>query len=547
MQSAVKAIQNPSLKPANAGLLQRQCACGQHAIGGECEECSKKKRVLQRALKCPVQNIVPPIVNEVLRSPGKPLDAKTRTFMEPRFGKDFSRVQTYSVEPLNRQTELTIAKPDDFFEQEADRFANAVLRKPEQPSRADLSSVRVHIDANASESAKAMNALAYTVGQDIVFGAGMYAPGTAAGNHLLAHELTHVMQQVSGLVSRRVAQCAKISYRTLTWADFKGRPPATDTKEALTSSGFDIPSWRPTQVIDDTKKECTKENKSKSTEFKATISLNPVVFDSVVAYMDQDKSWAKDPLKDSGKAHCPKQGEMCENEFDKTASKAKKDCQTTVDECSEKFKSGSSRYEITIDGTKLTITSADDCTKVLPTKCQDAWMKLFTVDLKDANGKRFALANTKGKCKKDFVDQCNDYYAKHSPLILKHEQGHFDISNVMADKARKSLKAKAAMFTATETKCGRREAINAAVKSFDNMNAPTAIIGHGRDWKNLNDKVGGNDEDYDQKTDHGNNDSEQTAWEAKIAAGLKEYDLAPPAVSPAPAQQPSAPTPQQTP
>jgi outer membrane protein OmpA-like peptidoglycan-associated protein len=89
---------------------------------------------------------MPPIVHEVLRSPGQPLDPATRTYMEPRFGYDFSQV-------------------------------------------------RVHNDARAAESARAVDALAYTVGRDVVFGAGQYAPSIDAGCKLMAHELTHVVQQ----------------------------------------------------------------------------------------------------------------------------------------------------------------------------------------------------------------------------------------------------------------------------------------------------------------------------------------------------------------
>jgi len=90
---------------------------------------------------------VPPIVSEVLQSGGgRKLDDATRAFMEPRFGHDFSQVQ-------------------------------------------------VHTDARAAESAQAINALAYTVGPNVVFGAGQYAPGTTTGKRLLAHELTHVVQQ----------------------------------------------------------------------------------------------------------------------------------------------------------------------------------------------------------------------------------------------------------------------------------------------------------------------------------------------------------------
>lgn len=132
-----------------SGLLQRKCACGQHTVaGGECEECRKKREgMLQRAAvsTAPV-NGVPPIVHDVLSAPGQPLDAGTRAFMEPRFGFDFSQV-------------------------------------------------RVHADSRAAESAQAVNALAYTVGRDVVFGTGQYAPGTNEGRRLLAHELSHVVQQ----------------------------------------------------------------------------------------------------------------------------------------------------------------------------------------------------------------------------------------------------------------------------------------------------------------------------------------------------------------
>lgn len=82
---------------------------------------------------------------------GQQLDQTTRTFMEARLGHDFSRV-------------------------------------------------RVHTDTNAAASAQAVNALAYTVGNQIVFGAGQYTPATARGQRLLAHELTHVVQQTSGQV-----------------------------------------------------------------------------------------------------------------------------------------------------------------------------------------------------------------------------------------------------------------------------------------------------------------------------------------------------------
>ncbi len=65
----------------------------------------------------------------------------------------------------------------------------------------DLSDVRIHQGGAAAESARAVNAHAYTVGRDVVFGAGQYDPSSPAGQRTLAHELTHVIQQRNGAVS----------------------------------------------------------------------------------------------------------------------------------------------------------------------------------------------------------------------------------------------------------------------------------------------------------------------------------------------------------
>src|SRR5205085_8000684 len=95
------------------------------------------------------------VVDEALRTPGQPLAPAVRCFMEPRIGHAFSRV-------------------------------------------------RVHTDDLAARSAHSVGALAYTVGNDVVFGAGRYAPHTGAGRSLLAHELVHVVQQGEARVSPTV-------------------------------------------------------------------------------------------------------------------------------------------------------------------------------------------------------------------------------------------------------------------------------------------------------------------------------------------------------
>lgn len=124
--------------PAGGGpVLRRKCA--------HCKEEEEHKNLTRKATG-PAATLdrpaAPPIVLRVLGSPGQPLDPATRAFFEPRF-------------------------------------------------ETDLSAVRVHSDALAANSARSVNALAYTVGHQIVLGAG----ASDAPNRLMAHELAHVVQQ----------------------------------------------------------------------------------------------------------------------------------------------------------------------------------------------------------------------------------------------------------------------------------------------------------------------------------------------------------------
>lgn len=72
---------------------------------------------------------------------------------------------------------------------------------------ADFSQVRVHADTQAADTAKSINARAFTVGRNIAFGAGEYSPDTTSGRKLLAHELTHVVQQGGDGVQRKCRDC----------------------------------------------------------------------------------------------------------------------------------------------------------------------------------------------------------------------------------------------------------------------------------------------------------------------------------------------------
>lgn len=198
--------------PVRGGVLQRKCACGgTPRPTGECEACGKKK--LRRSAEHPSPFIpdpseAPPIVHEVLRSPGQPLDSATRAFMEPRFGYDFRRLPVY---PNSRADGLlTVLASNDLGELQADDMARRVAHSASTTARNksgsthDFGSVRVHTDGKAAKSARALNARAYTVGNHIVFAENQYTAETLRGRELIAHELTHVAQQSDSVQSSSV-------------------------------------------------------------------------------------------------------------------------------------------------------------------------------------------------------------------------------------------------------------------------------------------------------------------------------------------------------
>lgn len=134
----------PPTVPAPRGLpgtvIQRRCT--------ECEEEGSGPKVQRKKSSASAAHITPSVSASInaLKGGGQPLPVSTRTFFEPRFGTDFS-------------------------------------------------GVRVHTDAHAARTASSISAKAFTVGRDIAFGVGEFSPHSRAGRHLLAHELTHVVQQ----------------------------------------------------------------------------------------------------------------------------------------------------------------------------------------------------------------------------------------------------------------------------------------------------------------------------------------------------------------
>jgi hypothetical protein len=145
----------PNFSPRAPSWLKTILGGGGSSVQRKCAACEEEK--MQRKESSAESNSLPVQTERyvnVLPGKGKPLTQDEKKFFEPRFGYDFS-------------------------------------------------DVRIHNDADANESASRVNALAYTHGNDVVFGSDQYQPGTDEGKKLLAHELTHVVQQGSGISAKK--------------------------------------------------------------------------------------------------------------------------------------------------------------------------------------------------------------------------------------------------------------------------------------------------------------------------------------------------------
>ncbi len=184
-----------TMKPASPLLvrslrLQRTCACGRHTPdGGECTQCSKTKRAsVQTQLQ----------VNEA----GDIYEQEADRIADRVMGVPGHQGPTQAplgIQRLARQSDgrgdAAPASVDQVLENPGEPLQPALRQGMEQRFGHDFSSVRVHSDQGAARSAHDVLANAYTVGSHIVFGAGQFDPGSAKGTRLLAHELTHVVQQ----------------------------------------------------------------------------------------------------------------------------------------------------------------------------------------------------------------------------------------------------------------------------------------------------------------------------------------------------------------
>lgn len=360
----------------------------------------------------------------------------------------------------------------------------------------DFSSVRVHTDAAAGESAHALNARAYTLGSDMVFSSGEYAPQSSAGRRLLGHELIHVMQQSDQVqrmsiggepkieigqndalereadeVSRdldegalkRVRQRGSAAHvqrapasagddlgtcmekagadaaecspsAPLTWADFKGSPKAKDKAGADTFATH--------KLVPVASQQCLKQVAGKTT---GPAQRFQAVFLPASSWVKPNYRNGGDPTKNG----CAKYVSDCEAWFDQQAAAGR----------------------------------------------SGGWWALSTKPTKEcpaAPTSRGDKATSKAGCATVVVADCNDQAVADSERLLSHEQGHFDIACALVKKANAAL-----------AKGGDLTKLNTALNT---KSQPLQVK-------------------YDKESSHGCDAGGQTKWTADIAGGLPKVKI----------------------
>jgi hypothetical protein len=180
-----------SFRSVQDGLLQRKCACGNQTIAaGECVECANKKTGLQRKLAIgasndPLEREADRVAEQILAAP-----AHTPVHVSP------PRIQRYARQAIG-EVNSAPASVEHVLASSGRPLEPSLRQDMEQRFVHDFSQVRVHTGAAAEQSTREVSAHAYTAGHNIVFDKGEFSPETQGGRRLLAHELTHVIQQSS--------------------------------------------------------------------------------------------------------------------------------------------------------------------------------------------------------------------------------------------------------------------------------------------------------------------------------------------------------------
>jgi hypothetical protein len=422
------------VRAEKAATVTRRCACG-GVVGpsGECAACRAKR--LQR--EASGHAAAPPIVDEVLRSPGRPLEPGVRGEMEARFGHDFSRV-------------------------------------------------RVHHGDAAEASATAVGARAYTVGTDVVFGAGGYRPESRAGRRVLTHELAHVVQQGDRPSTRPMqlsiggiedpledeAERAEESVESGEPAEVEKRTgePGTMYRVPLLPPGVDIrlPFQAIKQAVDAVTASCDHQAALTWPDFTAALPKGGSPFSAETHFHFELGSAGGQQIV---KAIFEPAASWVKPQFANAGTRAQNGCADHVDKCVRHFEAEeqAGREGATFGPLKPLPGCA---ASVVPDRSK--------------------IATSKDECETVYGAECDRVAGLESARLLAHEQAHYDLACALARKG-------------TEEIMGG-QAADAMLASVRRNSATQTSL-------------------YDTQAAHGCNGTAQARWEGDIRAGLPAVDL----------------------
>lgn len=477
-------LRAPAHDAGAAPVLRRTCACGARtsAPGGSCAECERKKLQPKLAIggaqdaeefeadriadavmsdrgvaatsgglaaqvrRAPVQSgagagaAAPPVVDHVLAGPGEALDSGARHFMERRFGRDFSNV-------------------------------------------------RVHVDAQAAASARAVDAHAYTVGDHVVFGTGRYAPSTVDGRRLLAHELTHVLQQGGAL--RRASLSPDIG------GSLKSEDEEQPVQRLQRQSATHDDDTR-TQPLGASQGQAqpTDERQKKLEECKKAAAPDPELCDPKTppgwadfsGAAQESSRWGAETYSSIKRVDVPSQ--KCEESITGKASGAVKRFQGVFDGTKSWVKTKSvNAADPAKNGAAPNVAKCESDFGKLKKNQTGTWSLNTTpsTECPASPTPRGDTATSKAECATVIAKDYTDWAIAESQRLLKHEQTHLALTCAMAKKGNDLL------------------AGGTAYAKVDG-----AIDG----------KLATAQHDYDTQSEHGCKAAEQASWESEIAKGL---------------------------
>lgn len=401
---------------------------------------------------------------------------------------------------------------------------------------ADFNNVRIHNDSEAVSMNQELQAQAFTHGRDIYFNEGKFDPNSPQGKFLLAHELTHVVQQGEGQPADEV-QRKKIDHRSLTWSDFMGKVPKKSNFEAETSSGmtdFDSSGY-PFKPLTATASGTVAHSGSKDIDcekgkakdkhadmhpdkfkaFTVNIEANPASI-LVKSFMWQENSWAKAWTTDL-KAREAKAGKAiagCNASISKSLHDITAGCQANAAQCRADFKKNKN---IVFNLGSAKATNPGECADLVDPCVKEAKSSV-SFSYHNGNGVT-AKATDLNDCDTTFKqDMINAVLDDDSKTLLQHEQRHFDLTNQLAEQLTQELKTKAAGFSVKNVEaCTEAAALAEAKKVLAKQRQElVAIVA-----KYLK-KLSALQAVYDVETKHGTIANAQKWWGENIDKGLPE-------------------------